>query len=77
MSKEKLKFLKSDHILLRNPAIQNLMREALIGKITKSEFVEKYTEVPRGKRNRRTNRTVKTAMWNADMLEREFGWIWK
>lgn len=71
-------FFKDNRFTSRSPQIQKIIRDALEGRITKSEFVDRYAEAPYsgvGKPCKR--RGAKPAMWAAERLEKKFGYFWK
>ena len=64
---------------IRSSELQGVLRSALDGKMTKSQFVDAYILTPSvsmNRKNRRKHHQPKQAMYHADVIERYFGWVW-
>ena len=61
---------------VRSHEVQSIFSRAIDGEMTKIQFVDEFMAAPHLGRNHRKAKGAKNAMFHADKLEREFGWIW-
>ena len=53
-----------------------LMSRAIDGEMTKSQFIDAWCAAPHFGRNHRKQKSAKQGFWQAENIEKHFGWIW-
>ena len=77
--------MKSNWYEKRSPEVKKLLDDALGGKLTKSEFLDKYLVLPRKRKHRIYKnhkvsyniRNINCAYREAILLEKRHGWLWR